>query len=91
MNLIKIGNLIINASLLVEAEYKPIESDGRTTPRLEVRFSAPQSEPHVDYKRDYTGNDDASPYTHTLYGEDAAECWRELCARDTRQPKQEDQ
>jgi hypothetical protein len=99
MNLIKIGNLIINASMLIDAEFTEARSgvDEETgkefaiTAKLCLRFSAPQSEPHADYDGNYTGFAITDPYSRTLRGEEAETVWNELCSRDTRQPKKEDQ
>jgi hypothetical protein len=88
MKLIKIGNLIINAALLIEADFTPGERgvDEETskpfsrTAKLTLRFSAPQSEPHTDYEGDYTGSDDHAPYERVLRAEDAEAVWQKLCA-----------
>ncbi len=85
MNLIKIGNLIINASLLVEAEFTPAEKHddlelGQIVrpAKLCLRFSAPQSETRTDYNGDYLRCEEAMPYSRTLRGEEAEKCWQEL-------------
>lgn len=94
MNLIKIGNIIINLSLLIDAEFAPArpENDVALEParsaKITLRFSAPQSDAHADDHGEFTGATEASPYERRLYGEDAENCWRELCLRDTRAPKE---
>ena len=87
MTLIRIGNLIINAALLVEAEFRPAEKavhedtgkEFTRAAKLTLRFSAPQSEPHTNYNGDYTGSDDHSPYERVLQGEEAEAIWNQLC------------
>lgn len=96
MNLIKVGNLILNLSQLIDAEFTPAsggvdEETGRQFNRmakLELRFAGPQSEPHTNYDGDYVGFADHSPYSRILRGEEAEEVFSELCMRDTRKPKE---
>jgi hypothetical protein len=85
--LIRIKNLIINAALLVEAEFKPAEKgvyedtgkEFTRSAKLTLRFSAPQSEPHTNFDGDYVGFADHSPYERVLQGEDAEAVWSYLC------------
>lgn len=85
MNLIKIGNLIYNAALMIEAEFTPAatgvdEESGQPFSRsakLEMRFAAPMSEARTDYNGDYIG-EETMPYCRILRGEEAEEAFSAL-------------
>jgi len=92
MNLIRVGNLIINASMLIDAEFMPartwVDEDTGNESDLEanimLRFAGPYSEPHTNYNGDYTGHDDHAPYSRKLYGEDADYFWIQLLSLQRR-------
>ena len=86
MRLIRYGNLIINVGQIIEAEFTPArsgvdEDSGKEfsiTAKLQLRFTASESEPHTDYNGDYTGFATHSPYGRVLRDDEAESVWRKL-------------